>query len=179
MTELIVYACPVGKLAEQIEAYLATTRLEFGESTVHRYPAHCTLTGFFHDHEETVLAYTKALDDALTSALPTQPEHVVTVVGFRPTIGFHHLALESAWLRSLARDFASRAESPTRRERKIRLEDYLHLTLARGFNPQHQDRLAKLAGEKIDLQAAVQWQLRFYERLPGSVWNVRASWPLG
>ena len=46
--EFIVYACPVGTLAGQLDLFFARSRAECGENAAHAYPPHCTLTGFFH-----------------------------------------------------------------------------------------------------------------------------------
>ena len=47
MPKLIVYACPVGELAEQLETYFSKSRLACGPNQAHQYMPHCTLTGFF------------------------------------------------------------------------------------------------------------------------------------
>ncbi|MEO0802793.1 MAG: hypothetical protein AAFY57_11025 [Cyanobacteria bacterium J06642_2] len=49
LRELILYACPVGSLVEQLDCYFQKSLQLCGHNTAHLYMPHCTLTGFFHD----------------------------------------------------------------------------------------------------------------------------------
>jgi hypothetical protein len=168
--ELIVYACPAGILADQLETYFAAAHTACGPNTAHRYMPHCTLTGFFHDDITRVPFYAHALAEALHAAQatrPTIPVHITEMI-FQPD--FHGLLLEAPWLYTLVADFAQRAKhSPTRQD-DLRLKDWLHLSLAYGFAPQHAAQLATIARQHVDSAAPVEWELRLYERQPGDIW---------
>ena len=71
--------------------------------------------------------------------------------------------------------FAQIEASPTRKE-DIRLKDWLHLSLAYGFESTSQEKLAVLARETIDLTVDVAWELRFYQL--DSTWKCLQSWNL-
>ncbi|MCU0494158.1 MAG: hypothetical protein MUD01_21420 [Chloroflexaceae bacterium] len=174
--ELILYACPSGSLAAQIEEYYRQSREACGPNQAHRYPPHITLTGFFHDEAEAVPGYLAALEAALqrarAAALPT-----ITIKEMALGEAWHGLEIDSPWLQALAADFAAHAASPSRRD-AIRLKDWLHVSLAYGFAPEQGPALAALASELVDVSAAVVWELRFYERLPGDEWRCHGVWEL-
>ena len=50
--ELILYACPIGPLADDLDAYFSQVTARFGPTTAQTYPVHCTLTGFFRRRGE-------------------------------------------------------------------------------------------------------------------------------
>lgn len=176
--ELILYACPMGELARQLDAFLDASRAQCGPNTAHRYMPHCTLTGFFHDELSAVPAYLAALDEALAQSLPVWSGDAIKISGMRLLDGFYFLAVESAWLQQFTAGFVARAISSTRRD-AVRLKDQLHVSLAYGFEPVHGSRLAQLAREMVHASAPVGWELRFYERHPGDRWTLHKSWALG
>ncbi|NJM06377.1 hypothetical protein HC891_09575 [Candidatus Gracilibacteria bacterium] len=90
---------------------------------------------------------------------------------------FHGLLIESPWLEALTADFAARVLSPTRRD-EIRLKSWLHLSLAYEFLPARHAALAALANEYVDIAQPVEWELRFYQRLPGDEWRTHGDWTL-
>jgi ubiquitin-associated SH3 domain-containing protein len=175
--ELIVYACPTGELARQLDAFLDASRTQCGPNTAHRYMPHCTLTGFFHDGFSAVPVYLAALDQALAQALPVRPSDAIKIAGIRFLDNFYFLVVESVWLQQLAADFAARAISSTRRD-AVRLKDQLHVSLAYGFDPAQGTRLAQLAREMVHASAPVEWELRFYERHTGDRWTMHKAWAL-
>lgn len=174
--KLIVYACPVGPLAEQIERYFTVSRAQVGPNTAHRYPPHITLTGFFHDDSLAIPGYLAALEQALELARSTRPEPVFQISELLLGNEFHGLLIESPWAEALTAEFKARAHSPTRSD-EIRLKRNLHLSLAYGFLAEQHLELASLAAEHIDLEATVSWELRFYERA-GEQWHCHSAWPL-
>ena len=169
--ELILYACPVGELATQLDAYYARTRAEFGPNTAHRYPPHVTLTGFFHDTAAAIPIYIQALATALAAA-PQPPTITITGTMFEPT--FHGLLIESPWLKDLTKAFAWLAHSPTRRD-ALRLKDWLHLSLAYDFPPEHHAPLAECGRAMVDIAASVRWELRLYERYGMHEWRCHCT----
>lgn len=174
--ELIVYACPLGPLAEQIAHYYAASEARFGPNRAHAYPPHITLTGFLHDEAGAVPLYREALGAALAAARPA-PAGAITISELATTAEFHGLLVASPWLEALTADFAARAHSPTRRD-TIRLKRWLHLSLAYGFRPEDGPALGELARELVDPAAPVTWELRLYERLEGRAWAQHGAWGL-
>ena len=175
LNEYILYACPTGPMAEQIERYFATSQAQCGPNAAHRYPPHCTLTGFFHDNTASVPGYITALDAAIERGKATRPSAILTVNGLQTSAEWIGLAVEGPWLKSLVADFATAAASPTRRD-ALRLKDRLHLSLAYEFPAEQCSTLAQLAHTLIAPAAPVGWELRFYEREPGDVWRVLEVW---
>ena len=161
--QLILYACPLGPLANQIEGYLEESRKQWGDNKAHQYMPHCTLTGFFHDRREAIALYLQTLETVMASATKTPATVQVTDLLFQDD--WHGLTLESSWLQALAQSFAKEAVSPTRTE-TLRLKTGLHVSLAYGFDPAHAQGLKQLAIEQVDPRAPVEWEIRFYERSP-------------
>ena len=126
--ELILYACPMGPLAEQIGTYFERSQLQFGANRAHAYMPHCTLTGFFHDQASAIPQYVQATQQALNDH-PTGP---VTIDTLRLKPDWHGLELTSPWLEQVAATFAAQTDLPTRLD-AIRLKTWLHLSLAYGF----------------------------------------------
>jgi hypothetical protein len=177
----IVYACPTGELAKQLDRYFQQSLATCGANAAHRYMPHCTLTGFFQDEETAIPLYVEALDRTLCQAQPC-PSPVITIqqLTFRPD--WHGLELQSVWLKNMIANFASLAESPTRQD-TLRLKDWLHLSLAYEFQPEQSEALIQLAQEYINLGSPVQWELRFYQRHseqhhPDQRWICHQSWQL-
>ncbi|MBC8162950.1 MAG: hypothetical protein H7Z42_17215 [Roseiflexaceae bacterium] len=177
MSEYIVYACPRGVLGEQIERYFAASRTQYGLNAAHRYPPHCTLTGFFHDQEDALGVYTQALAEAQQLASACRPARAIEITDMQLGEQWHGLTLESAWLKGMIASFAQRAASPTRRD-ALRLKDWLHLSLAYEFPAAQREPLARLAQAHVDPAAQVAWELRLYERQPGDTWTCHSAWPL-
>jgi hypothetical protein len=173
----IIYACPVGELADQIDHYYAVSQAICGPNASHSYMPHCSLTGFFHDEQEAVGRYIEALDTALRRARAAQPIPVLAIEGIALREDFHGLLLSSPWLKGLIGDFARTLSSPTRRD-TLRLKDWLHLSLAYAFPPKQHTTLAELARKLVDIKAPVSWELRFYERHVDGSWACHAGWPL-
>ncbi len=175
--EFIVYACPIGPLAQRIDGFYERTLRKVGHNRAHDYMAHCTLTGFFHDEVEAIPSYVNALDEALARARSTQPTPVVRILGVELQENFHGLLLDSPWLKALTADFAAAVDSPSRRD-DLRLKDWLHLSLAYDFPPEQGPKLARIAKEMIDIHLPVHWDLRFYERHVKDGWISHVVWPL-
>ncbi|MEO1591887.1 MAG: hypothetical protein AAFU71_11420 [Cyanobacteria bacterium J06632_22] len=170
LTELILYACPSGPLAQQIEAYFDRSRLQYGANRAHAYMPHCTLTGFFHDRPSAIPEYVQAAQQALNQ----HPNGTVTIDQLRLKPDWHGLELTSPWLEQVAATFAAQGDSATRTD-AIRLKTWLHLSLAYGFDKAQHGPLSQLAENMIDPTQPVTWQIRFYERQPEGRWT--CHWP--
>jgi hypothetical protein len=177
ISELIIYACPCGPLAEQIDAFFTLSLKQIGPNTAHRYMPHCTLTGFFHDVPESIPTYADALDAALTAARPAMPRPPLQISAMVLSDMFKYLKIESDWMLKTIRDFSQRVHSPTRTD-ELRLKSWLHLSLAYDHAVEHELHLNELARRCIDPTAQVTWELRLYERKPADQWTLHARWSL-
>ena len=174
--QFIVYACPTGELNDRIEAYLIESKALFGANSAHKYMPHCTLTGFFSAELQSVPIYLQALDKAYATA---QSDRSLDV-GIKRLIlskDWHGLELQSDGLKQLIVNFAQ-DRTLTNYFEKLRLKDWLHLSLAYNFSSQHEEQLKQLAVKAIDLDAPVQWELRFYQKNPDWSWQCLKSWQL-
>lgn len=178
MPKFILYACPVGELAAQLDSYFEKSRLACGPNSAHNYMPHCTLTGFFDDESGAAPNYAQSLERCYERLQRSQPSPVVEVksLSFHPD--WHGLVLASDWLKKVAADFACTATSPTRTT-ALRLKEWLHLSLAYDFCPEQADTLKALATELVDPHAAVGWELRFYQRKPDNSWRCHQRLKLG
>lgn len=177
MAEFIVYVCPTGELAEQIQRFFEESLVQHGANTAHAYMPHCTLTGFFEDRFAAVPLYTQRLTRSYKRAYPSRTDPIITVEGLTFKADWHGLELQSPWLKHLMVDFACTAVSPTRKS-ALRPKNWLHLSLAYGFPSEQSDALSKLATSLVDPQAAVAWELCFYERRSPKDWCCHCRLPL-
>jgi hypothetical protein len=173
--ELILYACPMGELAIEVDRFLAVSRERCGPNAAHLYPPHITLTGFFHDEAQALPLYVSALREAHLAAVPAPP--MAITVAKLMTGSFVGLMIMSPWLEAVTAGFAARAASPSRRE-PLRVKRNLHLSLAYEFAPKHQSILGMLARALVHPDAPVGWELRLYERCPDRSWVTHVSLPL-
>jgi ubiquitin-associated SH3 domain-containing protein len=94
---------------------------------------------------------------------------------FKPN--WHGLELKASGLKNLIAHFVEIMNSQPIEE-KIRLKEWLHLSFAYNFQPQHHDTLKTLAEKMINPQALTQWELRFYHKYPDWTWTCLQSWLL-
>lgn len=175
--QLIVYACPIGELADQLQRYYETSQRLYGPNSAHHYPPHCSLTGFFDEQATAVTRYIQSLDLAYQNALTNQTEIAIKIVKmeFRPD--WHGLILESTGLQEIIVDFACTTPSPTRRD-AIRPKTDLHLSFAYDFQQNQGDDLRQLAEKMIDSRADCHWDLRLYQRDETQQWTCHRHWSL-
>ena len=174
--QYIVYVCPVGELNQQLELYFIQSRELFGANKAHQYMPHCTLTGFFGELSSSIGFYLDALERAVREAKQNLSLDV-TIERLVLSKNWHGLELQADGVKQAIANFADYERSPTRQER-LRLKDWLHLSLAYGFDARHGNELQQLAQKTIDLQADVGWELRFYRKYPDWTWNCLKSWSL-
>ena len=177
MPKLIIYACPIGELAERLDAYFVQSRIACGPNMAHQYMPHCTLTGFFEDTPSSLSHYVDGLARSLRQHRRSKPQLPVVVTGLTFRKDWHGLELSSDWLQQLMRDFANATHSWTR-PAPLRLKTWLHLSLAYGFEPAHATTLQQLAKAMINPALPVEWELRFYERHVAGTWTCHQRWPL-
>ncbi|HBK22332.1 MAG TPA: hypothetical protein DDZ60_07465 [Planktothrix sp. UBA10369] len=177
LSQFIVYACPQGELAEQIQDFYQESLDLCGFNAAHNYMPHCTLTGFFKDQESKISVYIQALETAYNTAKITANPLKIHIIKMTFQSDWQGLELEAEGIPSLMINFAQLANSPTRPE-QLRLKTWLHLSLAYEFQPQQAQILEDLAKTRINLQAQVDWELRFYQRHPDNSWTCHQSWRL-
>lgn len=177
ISELILYACPLGPLAAQLDDYYTESFQRCGENAAHRYMPHCTLTGFFHDHPASIPFYIQTLDTLIHQNPLPQEEPLIKIVQLLFEPQFHGLQLESPWLLTFVSEFIGMAESATRTD-TIRPKTWLHLSLAYEFPGTNHPTLQCLAEERVDITAPVGWELRFYERHTDNSWTLHGAWSL-
>jgi hypothetical protein len=175
---LIIYACPTGALAAQVDAFYTASRARCGPNSAHAYPPHITLTGFFNDEAGALPIYHAALAAAHTAAMATRPSRPIVITKLLVSAEFHGLLVVSPWLEALTADFADRAASPSR-PAALRLKRDLHLSLAYGFRAEDGPALGALACSMVSPEADVAWELRLYEQRPAGEWLCHGVWPLG
>ena len=178
MCELIIYACSVGPLADQLAIYFQRTKHEVGPNAAHGYMPHCTLTGFFHDEAASIPVYAQTLTEALRwKRNSTEPQAAIAIDEMILAPDFHYLKLSSPWLTLLVQHFAAHVQSPSRID-ALRLKDWLHLSLAYQFPAEQHPTLMAIAKDIIDPLAPVAWHLCLYERLPNHSWQCHQQWAL-
>ena len=173
--QFIIYACPVGKLNVQLEHYLNRSRELCGENAAHKYMPHCSLTGFFTAELDSIPVYLEVLDKAYNKAENRQESLDIAIKQLTFKENWHGLELQSDRLKKLIADFAG-AKTVADRVEKLRLKDWLHLSLAYDFDPKYGKKLQELATATIDLKADVNWELRFYQKNPDWSWKCLKHW---
>ena len=138
---------------------------------------HCTLTGFFHDCPDAIALYNHAIESTLKTSNTIAPKQrpIISITQLLFEDHWHGLVVDSLWLKNFTQAFAANANSPSRQE-ELRLKDWLHVSLAYEFEPHHHATLKQLALELVDPNAAVAWELRFYQRSPQNEWTLHGSW---
>ena len=158
--ELILYATPVGQLADACREYFAFVE----PTTAQDYPPHITLTGFFcrSDPSIAIDAARRVIADA--GPVPADAVHVTRLACSDGWVG---LEITSPWLEQLTRAFADLVPAGPD-EDTIRCKDWLHLSLAYG-RPDLAVHAAE-ATRRIDPAAPVQWDVALWERDDRGVW---------
>ena len=170
----IVYACPVGELNKQINKYLDRSNNLYGVNSAHKYMPYCTLTGFFNAEPDSIPIYLEALDRTYSEA----EKNLNLGIKIKQLVfnkKWHGLELEAEDLKTLIANF-ERTITIRDYHEKLRLKDWLHLSLAYNFNLEYSSKLQQLALEIIDLKADVNWELRFYQKNPDWSWKCLQSW---
>lgn len=175
--ELILYACPQGDLAKQIEHYFAIARATLGWNPAHDYMPHCSLTGFFHDTVTAIPAYLHAIEKTLAVKRSSMPEPVIQIEDILLRSDFHGITLRSDWLLHFTEAFAAGAPSASRLD-ALRLKRDLHLSFAYRFPTQDHQPLATLARRTVMAHAPVWWNICFYQRREDKTWACHGQWPL-
>lgn len=175
MNKLIIYACPVGELAEQINLYFQESQEMCGENPAHHYMPHCSLTGFFQADRDGIDHYRKTLDDVYHQSQDLSLDIKIVQMMFKPN--WHGLELEALGLKQLMKNYVEIMHRQPIPE-KIRLKEWLHVSFAYQFPSQDHDPLKQLAEKRINPQAATVWELRFYQKHLNNHWTCLQSWPL-
>lgn len=168
--ELIVYACPVGELNDQIEAYFRKSREVCGANSAHNYMPHCSLTGFFKDSETAISSHVEILDRLLKLS-----EISIKITGMTFKEHWHGLEIDAPKLKTIIADCIAKSREIAD-PKNLRSKDWLHLSFAYDFEPEQCERLKQIALDSIDIDAPVQWEIRFYQRHGDGSWTCHRAW---
>lgn len=168
--ELIVYACPVGELNEKIEAYFRKTRDVCGANSAHNYMPHCSLTGFFQDSETAISSDVEILNRLLKLSGIS-----IKITGMTFKEHWHGLEIHAPELKTTIADFIAESQAISD-PKNLRSKDWLHLSFAYNFEAGNYEILKKIALDSIDINAPVQWEIRFYQRHEDGSWTCHQSW---
>jgi hypothetical protein len=162
LTSLIVYATPIGELAEACARYGAMASA-VAPTLAQAYPPHCTLTGFFRRSRTEI----DRIVGEVTATFGTDPVAADAVTIRGPV---HHgrwlgFELTSRLLHDRTQGFA-RTHRLCAGDDAIRVKDWLHLSLAYGV-----DDLAPYvsAAEQVRWPAAAEaWDVGLWESRRGT-----------
>ncbi len=174
--ELILYATPLGPLAEAIDAYFHRVAAELGPTVAQTYPPHCSLTGFFRRDDRGAGQAIEQIGSRVDGAGPV-PAGAVEVVGLTTSDRWVGLELRSPWLIDLTAAVAEE-HRPGPGDDALRPKDWLHLSLAYGHPGGDQIDLGahgRLATEMVDPTAAARWEVAVWERHPNGSWHRHGS----
>jgi ubiquitin-associated SH3 domain-containing protein len=186
--ELIVYACPLGELAQAIDRYFAMSLAQWGANAAHRYMPHCSLTGFFQewavpespDTMQTLSIYHDVLTDLFGDAsVRSTPTIAVKALHFRSD--WYGLELESPGIKAKIQTFIQTLQIQHRHQHElapIRPKEWLHLSLAYEFSSIAAMPLKQLAQDLINPELSIGWEVRFYQRMAGNQWHCHGHWEL-
>lgn len=165
--ELIIYATPTGQLAAQLQTYWRRAG-ELGPTTAQTFPAHCSMTGFFHrgakglDHAIEIVSRTKEQRPLAQGAVM-----VHQLVHDENIVFLDLLANELVFLTiDLVAEFKAKGS-----EEPLRLKRNPHLSLAYGAGELRP--YAELARDTLDISAKTAWEIGLWERL-GEKWKRHA-----
>jgi ubiquitin-associated SH3 domain-containing protein len=161
--ELILYACPKGELADQIHRYFIDAKQQFSWNPAHDYMPHCSLTGFFHDTQDSIPLYVSAIENALAEKRSALTEPAIAVIDLLFRKDFHGLTLSSDWISGFMACFAAGAPTNSRIDR-LRLKYWLHLSLAYRFPESEYDNLWLVIPDP-DTGSAVSSRIRYGDPL--------------
>jgi ubiquitin-associated SH3 domain-containing protein len=175
--KFIVYACPTGELYQQIETYYQISQTTCGENSAHQYMPHCSLTGFFEASTDDISVFIEALNQTYQQRQKQKISLSLQVLGMMFKSEWQGLELEGKAVKHLIHDFIQKIEESNLTV-NIRPKDWLHLSLAYGFQPQHYLILKQLAQEYVNPQTSTEWELRFYQRHYNGEWTCHSTWVL-
>jgi ubiquitin-associated SH3 domain-containing protein len=170
LEKCIVYACPTGKLFEQIEIYYHRSQTTCGQNLAHQYMPHCSLTGFFEAPIDEIPIYIEALNQVYQQAQQQDISLSIQILGMTFKPEWHGLELDGIGIQRLIADFIQRIEK-SHLEVQLRPKNWLHLSLAYGFQSQHSQALKQLAQQYVNPQMPTAWELRFYQRHVDGGWT--------
>jgi len=162
--ELILYAWPIGPLADATQRYFNEVTDQLGSTVAQSYPVHCTLTGFFRRADHRVDAVLAALGAAV-DALGAPDDVTVERLGARD--GWVGLELRSRQLLDII-EAVTATDRPEPGEDALRPKDWLHVSLAYGVADLRP--YEALAREIVDPSLPATWRVGFWERLSDGTW---------
>lgn len=157
--QYVLYACPTGPLAEQLELFWSESK-DLGWNGAHNFIPHITLVSFFDAPDQ----FTKELANALENVVHQDGlhEHIELETYVSPNfMGLFVKDVNAEWLKNVALRYVSKmAALGITAEPQVKS---LHLTLAYQF-PSNLFQPLRSMVEKLGPNPSANWELRLYSR---------------
>ncbi|XP_013419245.1 ubiquitin-associated and SH3 domain-containing protein B [Lingula anatina] len=157
--EFVLYLCPTGDLATDLDHYWKNTLAQCGWNGAHNFLPHITLCPFFKAKDSQVPHILRAVEKQREKRYPTRVDlNHFTAPNF---IGLFVGEKCAAVLRNLVAEFAEDVHKSG-----VQMEAHqkqLHVTLAYQYSPEQHALLEKLS-KNIKLDTPTRWDLRLYSR---------------
>ena len=88
---------------------------------------------------------------------------------------WHGLEIDAPELKTIIADFIAKSQEIAD-PKNLRSKDWLHLSFAYNFEAGHHETLKQIALDSIDINAPVQWEIRFYQRHGDGSWTCHRAW---
>lgn len=176
----ILYACPLGGFADQLEQFYAESSQTIGRTPAQDYMPHSSLTGFFIDTEINPKPYIDSFVPLLDKHLADIPTPPITITNLKMNDLFIGFELEAQWIKDMVRTWKNSIDIPTLLE-PIRPKDWLHLSLAYKFPEEKKNAYTVLAQKYFPELPASEWEIRFYQRNGNDgnhTWTCHQTWQL-
>ncbi|MBD2175523.1 dual specificity protein phosphatase family protein [Pseudanabaena sp. FACHB-1998] len=172
---LIIYACPVGILENELNIFFESSEAKFGLNKVHEYIPHVTLTSFFDlRSRRDIPILIEELHSISSQSNP--PSELMNNVRLRGSLGNTiKIAMNCDYLESCLTKFKKKVKNIV--SINVKSSNSYHLSLAYGYSDNHFEELMNLVYENLSsfqnsnlisedskkLWQASKWEIRLYE----------------
>jgi len=173
--KLIIYACPVGILENELNNFFESSEAKLGINKAHEYIPHVTLTSFFDlRSRQDIPDLTEKLHSIFSQSSP--PFELMSNVRIKGSLGNAiKIAMNCDYLESCLTRFKRKVRDIV--PINVKSSDSYHLSLAHGYNDNHFEELMKLVDENLSafqnsnlisenskkLWLLSEWEIRLYE----------------
>jgi len=173
--KLIIYACPVGILENELNNFFESSEAKFGWNKAHEYMPHVTLTSFFDlRSRRDIPIVIEALDSTFSQSNP--PSELISNVRIKGSLGNTiKIVMNCDYLESCLRRFKQKIQDVA--SIKVKNSDSYHLSLGYGYSDNHFEELMNLVYENLSLFENLNrisenskklcqtsgWEIRLYE----------------
>ena len=147
--KLIIYACPVGILENELNNFFESSEAKFGWNKAHEYMPHVTLTSFFDlRSRRDIPIVIEALDSTFSQSNP--PYELISNVRIKGSLGNTiKIVMNCDYLESCLRRFKQKIQDVA--SIKVKNSDSYHLSLGYGYSDNHFEELMNLVYENLSL----------------------------